>query len=138
VVSDGGDNASQHNLAQTLALAGQSEAIIYTIGLFDEDDPDKNPHALQELAKATGGEAFLPRSAKDAVPICERIAHDIRNQYTIAYVPTNGKQDGTYRVTQVKAQAPGHGRLSVRTRAGYYAPSKAQLAAGETGHGASN
>ncbi|MGA9736817.1 MAG: hypothetical protein WBQ35_12625, partial [Candidatus Sulfotelmatobacter sp.] len=42
--------------------------------------------------------------------ICEKIAHDIRNQYTIAYVPTNRKRDGTYRVIQVKASAPGRGR----------------------------
>ncbi|MFZ0199328.1 MAG: hypothetical protein WB523_09230 [Candidatus Sulfotelmatobacter sp.] len=70
------------------------------------------------------GEAFLPESSKDAAPICEKIAHDIRNQYTIAYVPTNRKRDGTYRVIQVKASAPGRGRLSVRTRTGYFAPSQ--------------
>ena len=77
---------------------------------------------LKRLAKDTGGEAFLPESLKDVTPICERIAHDIRNQYTIAYVPTNRKRDGTYRVIQVKASAPGRGRLSVRTRTGYFAP----------------
>jgi VWFA-related protein len=126
VISDGGDNASTHKLAQIMAMAGQSDAIIYTIGLFDEDDPDQNPGALRQLAKATGGEAFLPGSVKDVVPICERIARDIRNQYTIAYIPANGKQDGTYRVIQVKAGAPGRGRLVVRTRAGYYAPRNSQ------------
>jgi len=78
---------------------------------------------LKRLAKDTGGEAFLPASLKDIAPICERIAHDIRNQYTIAYVPTNRNRDGSYRVVQVKASAPGRGRLSVRTRTGYFAPS---------------
>ena len=126
VISDGGDNASTHNLAQIMAMAEQSDAIIYTIGLFDADDPDRNPGALKQLAKATGGEAFLPGSVKDVVPICERIARDIRNQYTIGYVPPNGKQDGTYRVIQVKAGAPGRGRLVVRTRAGYYGPRNSQ------------
>jgi hypothetical protein len=58
----------------------------------------------------------------DVVPLCERIAHDIREQYTLAYAPVNRKQDGTYRVIQVKAKSPGHGSMSVRTRAGYYAP----------------
>jgi VWFA-related protein len=126
VVSDGGDNASKHNLGQIMAMAGQSAAIIYTIGLFDEDDPDRNPHVLKELAKDTGGEAFLPESLKDVVPLCERIARDVRNQYTFCYVPLNRKQDGAYRVIQVKAMAPDRGRLFVRTRAGYYAPSKHQ------------
>ena len=124
VVSDGGDNASKYKLAQILSMAGQSDAIIYTIGIFTEEDPDQNPGALRQLSKATGGEAFFPHTIPDVIPVCERIAHDIRNQYTIAYAPTNLKQDGVYRVIQVKANATGHGRLSVRTRAGYYAPLK--------------
>jgi Ca-activated chloride channel family protein len=122
VISDGGDNASKHNLAQIMAMAGQSDAIIYTIGVFDEDDPDRNPHVLRQLAKATGGEAFLPGSVKEVFPICKQIARDIRNQYSIAYLPTNGKRDGTYRVIKVHAGTRDLGRLVVRTRAGYYAP----------------
>jgi Ca-activated chloride channel homolog len=124
VISDGADNASRHNLARLMALARRSEAIIYTIGIYDRDDPDRNPGSLKQLAKATGGEAFLPGSVKDVVPICERIAHDIRNQYTITYVPKDIKYDGKYRVVQVKAGAPGRERLMVRARAGYYAPLK--------------
>ena len=126
VISDGGDNASKHNLAQIMAMAGHPDAIIYTIGLFIAEDPDRNPGVLKRLAKDTGGEAFLPESVGEVLPICQRIARDIRNQYTIAYAPANRKQDGTYRVIQVKAKAPGNGGLIVRTRAGYYAPSKPQ------------
>ncbi len=119
VVSDGGDNASKYGLSQILTLAEQSDAIIYTIGIYTDADPDKNPGALRQLAKATGGEAHFPQTLPDVVPICERIAHDIREQYTLAYSPTNIKTDGAYRVIQVKAEAPGHGTLSVRTRTGY-------------------
>ena len=122
VISDGGDNASKHNLAQIRAMAGHPDAIIYTIGLFIAEDVDRNPGVLKQLAKDTGGEAFLPESVSDVLPICERIARDIRNQYTIAYSPTNRKQDGTYRVIHVEAGAPGRGRVFVRTRAGYNAP----------------
>jgi Ca-activated chloride channel homolog len=122
VISDGGDNASVHNLPQIMAMAGQSDAIIYALGLFDEDDPDRNPRVLKQLAHATGGEAFLPASLNEVVPICEQIAHDIRNQYTIAYVPTNRQLDGTYRAIQVRAGTPAGRRLEVRTRTGYYAP----------------
>jgi Ca-activated chloride channel homolog len=129
VISDGGDNASRHSLSQILAMAGRPDAIIYTIGIFDEQDDDRNPGVLKRLAKDTGGEAFFPESSKDIVPICLQIAHDIRNQYTLAYVPTNKKRDGTYRVIQVKASAPGRGRLSVRTRTGYFAQSAILLPA---------
>lgn len=126
VISDGGDNASKHSLAEITAMARTSGAIIYTIGLFDETDEDRNPKVLKHLAGETGGEAFLPGSIKDAVPVCERIARDIRNQYTIAYVPTNKNEDGAYRAIQVKAVAQGQGQLLVRTRAGYFARSKVQ------------
>jgi len=126
VVSDGADNASQHTFAQIMAMAGQSDAIIYTLGLFETDDPDRNPGVLRRLARTTGGEAFFPRSIDRVVPISEQIARDIRNQYTIAYVPTNRTQDGTYRAirVRVKAGTPDRERLSVRTRAGYYAVAK--------------
>lgn len=123
-ISDGGDNASTHTLAQILALAGKSEVIIYTISIYDESDKDRNAKVLKELARATGGEAFLAKSVKETIPICERIARDIRNQYSLTYAPTNLKYDGTYRTIQVKVNVPGNEHLSVRTRAGYSAPLK--------------
>ena len=126
VISDGGDNASKRDLAQIMILAGQSDAIIYTLGVFDESDPDRNPGVLRQFARATGGVAFFPRQLRQVVPISEQIARDIRNQYTVAYAPTNRKQDGTYRAIQVKAVAPGRERLTVRARAGYYAPMEPQ------------
>jgi len=42
---------AKHNLAEVMAMAGQPDAIIYTIGLFDPHDPDRNPRALKQLAK---------------------------------------------------------------------------------------
>ena len=122
VITDGGDNASSQTLDAVTDMAIKSDAIVYAIGLFDEVDPDRNPRALKRLATATGGEAFLPESLQDVLPVCEHIAHDIRTQYAITYLPANQKQDGTYRAIQVKAKTPGFGRLSVRTRPGYYAP----------------
>jgi VWFA-related protein len=121
VVSDGGDNVSARTLAQVIKLAEQSSAVIYTVGLFDEEDKDQNPGVLKRLAQVTGGEAFLPSQLNDAVAICERIARDIRHQYTIGYVPINRNRDGGYRAIRVLARAKGHDRLSVRTRTGYVA-----------------
>jgi Ca-activated chloride channel family protein len=122
VVSDGGDNASKRNLAQVMSMVNQSNAAIYTIGIYDENDEDRNPHVLKRLSRASGGEAFFPKTPQDILPICEQIAHDIRSQYTITFVPTNRKQDGAYRAIEVKAhEMPGGRRLSVITRAGYSA-----------------
>jgi Ca-activated chloride channel homolog len=120
VISDGADNASAHRLAQVLERAEQSSAIIYTVGLFEPDDHDANPKVLTQLAKATGGEAFFPDQVSAVVEICESIAHDIRNQYTIGYL-SDAARDGAYRTVRVVARAPGQGKLVVRTRAGYIA-----------------
>ena len=126
VVSDGGDNASKQSLDQVMKLAGQSSAVIYTIGVFAEDDPDRNPAVLKRLARTTGGEAFFPGELGEVVAICERIARDIRHQYTIGYVPASLAPDGAYRAIRVLARSKDHDRLSVRTRTGYIAGSRPQ------------
>lgn len=127
VVSDGGDNVSKHSLGQIMQMAGQSSAVIYTLGIFDQDDPDSNPGVLKRLAQATGGEAFFPSQLSDAVAICDRIARDIRHQYTIGYIPGNRNRDGAYRAIRVLASGRGQGRLSVRTRTGYLAGGERRL-----------
>lgn len=122
VISDGGDNASKLTLPQILTMVKQSDAILYTIGLFDEGDPDRNPGVLKQLATVTGGEVFLPKLVNEIGPICQQISNDFRNQYTIAYTSQNSKQDGSYRVIKVTATAASHGHMAVRARTGYYAP----------------
>jgi Ca-activated chloride channel homolog len=134
VISDGGDNASHIKLAQVLEDARNSDAILYTIGLFDEHDGDQNPGVLRKLARATGGEAFFPEQTSDIVPVCERIAADIRQQYTIGYLSSNQKLDNTYRTIRVRASRPQGGRLFVRTREGYTAsPERGSQPAGSRG-----
>jgi Ca-activated chloride channel family protein len=117
VISDGGDNASKTTLEQVAQLAEQSSAVIYTIGVFDAEDTDRNPKVLRRLAQLTGGEAFFPAELSETVEICERIARDIRDQYTIGYSSPAQKKDGAYHKVRVTA-----GKLSVRTRAGYRGP----------------
>ena len=130
IVTDGEDNASRHTLENAVEQAQRADAVIYAVGVFSDDDI-KHDHramkkartALTDLATATGGLAFFPETADDAEAICTQIAHDIRNQYTLAYYPTNAAHDGTFRQVAVQVSAPhGAGKLSVRTRTGYYAP----------------
>lgn len=118
VISDGGDNASQSTLDRVLAMAEQSNAVLYTIGVFDENDPDRNPKVLRRLARETGGEAFFPSQLSKTVEICERIAREVRDQYTIGYSSMNGKP-GVYHAIRVTARSNSRGKLSVRTRPGY-------------------
>jgi Ca-activated chloride channel family protein len=129
IVTDGEDNASRHSLENTVEQAQRNDALIYAVGVFSDDDIKHNRRAmkkartaLSQLANATGGLAFFPEDASDTEAICTQIAHDIRNQYTLAYYPSNVARDGSFRSVQVEILPPhGSGKLSVRTRSGYYA-----------------
>jgi Ca-activated chloride channel family protein len=121
VISDGADNASAHSLAQLLKMAEQSSALIYAIGIFDEEGPDRNPGVLNRLARVTGGEAFFPTGQSAIVAVCERIAREIRNQYTIGYVSSHAAKPGAFRAIRVVAHGAADGKLVVRARSGYIA-----------------
>jgi VWFA-related protein len=125
-VTDGEDNASRNTLEKTIREIQKSNVVIYTIGLFSDEDKKnrkKATRALKEIADASGGIAYFPENVEDVHNICEQVAKDIRNQYTLAYYPTNVRKDGTYRAVQVEVIPPrGRGKLSARTRNGYYAP----------------
>jgi VWFA-related protein len=89
---------------------------------------------LEKIAEATGGQAYLPRSLDEVEGTCEQVAHDIRNQYTLAYYPSNARKDGTFRTVRIDAFARGsHTKLAVRTRPGYYAPKATAPAGAATG-----
>ena len=118
LISDGGDNASQHKFAQVLRLARSTNVVIYTIGLYDEHSADQNPKVLRQLASETGGLTYSPSTFEEVVRVCRQIAGDIRHQYTIGYDPTD-KSSNNYRKIRAEAFAAGRGKLTVRTRAGY-------------------
>jgi VWFA-related protein len=126
VISDGGDTASTHTMGEVLKIAEKSSALMYTIGIFDDEDPDRNPGVLKRLAQATGGEAIFPDQLNAVVAACERIARDIRHQYTLGYVSGNTARTGAFRAIRVVARTPGKSRLTVRTRAGYIAADEPQ------------
>jgi VWFA-related protein len=117
VLSDGGDNASSATLEQALQQTQVANTVIYTIALLDLLERDANPRRLKQFADASGGEAFRPRNVAQIGEILEHIARDIRNAYTIGYVP--GARDGRFRRIRVVVSVPGGPALSVRTRQGY-------------------
>ena len=121
VLSDGGDNASTRRFPEILSLVQKSNVVVYTVGLFDEYDKDRNPGVLRQLAKVSGGEAFFPKEVPDVTNVLQAASRDIRNQYTVGYVPTNGKRDGTYRNVRVKLTGTHADLWTVHTRTGYFA-----------------
>ena len=124
VITDGGDNASQRTRQELMQLIQESRTTIYTVGVFDPEDHDHNPGVLKQIAHVSGGECFLPGEFEDVVPICQRIARNIRNRYTIGYVPTRGAGIGTLRKIRVTASAAAHDKLIVQTRTSYMLPER--------------
>jgi len=135
IVTDGEDNTSRNSLEKTLREVQKTSTVIYTIGLLGQENKKsaKNARrALTEIAQASGGLAFFPENVDDVHAICEQVAHDIRHQYTLAYYPSNGARDGTFRTVHVDVIPPrGHGKLVARTRNGYYAPTASSGVSGK-------
>jgi Ca-activated chloride channel homolog len=122
VVTDGEDNASRSTLEETVRhLSEENGPTIYAIGLLGEERERRARRALQTLSERTGGIAFLPKTLGEVDEISKSVAHDIRSQYTIGYKPLTPKSVGGYRAIRVEARAKGDGKLTVRTRTGYYA-----------------
>ena len=128
VVTDGNDNTSNETLEQLVRKARQSEVLIYSIGLLNEEEPreaSKAKRALKALAEASGGNVYFPKDLAEVAKIAHQVAHDIRNQYIITYTPNIQELNNTFRAIKVVAQGPN--KPVVRTRTGYYASPDAKI-----------
>jgi Ca-activated chloride channel family protein len=121
IVSDGGDNASATTRERVLANAQASNAVIYTVALVDPIDREADPGFLSQLSRATGGEAFRPSRVDDVETILRRIARDIRNMYTLGYMPANPVPSNRDQLRQVSVEVrtPSGQKLKARTRRAY-------------------
>jgi Ca-activated chloride channel homolog len=123
VVTDGEDNESAETLEQAVRrLQGENGPTVYAIGILEgEEHPKHAKRALQIMSERTGGIAFFPKTLDEVDAISRSVAHDIRTQYTIGYKPTTPKNQGGYRQVKVDARSRSYGKLTVRTKSGYYA-----------------
>jgi Ca-activated chloride channel homolog len=122
VVASGADDSSIVSLEKLVKIAEESGLIIYSIGLPSEQgrrETKNAKQALEVLAATTGGEAFFPRDLAEVERVAHQVAHDIRDQYTIVYSPSNQAIDSTFRAIKVVVKAPGN--PVAQTRRGYYA-----------------
>ncbi len=127
IISDGQDNASRYNFGEVRRLMKESDVVTYSVGIMDRGDAGSSVGMqgqafLDELSSVTGGKAFYPQTDIEMDEIFERIALELRNQYSIGYIPKDFQPDGKWRKVKVKIKPPrGLPRLTVRSREGYYA-----------------
>jgi Ca-activated chloride channel homolog len=130
IISDGGDNHSRYTSAQIEELVRQADTQVFAMGVFEPLGPFglsvaelDGPRLLSQLAEQTGGRALAAVSDKELPSIASRIGVELRNQYVLAYTPSNHARDGKYRKVEVKLDQPAAlPPLTLRSRAGYYAP----------------
>ena len=127
IISDGQDNSSRYNFNEVRRAMKESDVVTYAVGIMDSHDIG-NPLGMQgqafldELTSVTGGKSFYPTTDVELDEIFERIALELRHQYSIGYTPKDFQPDGKWRKVKVKVKPPrGLPRLTVRSRDGYYA-----------------
>ena len=123
VISDGLDNVSKHTLAEAIEATKRARVAVYPVGLLSAAEGAKAEQELRSLADASGGKAYFPESEDQAAAMMERIARDLREQYTIGYVP-NSARDGNWRSVRVEVTPPPGfpKKLTANYRHGYYGP----------------
>ncbi len=132
IISDGGDNNSRYTAKNIEDLVREADVQIYAMGVFEPvlsfgltAAELGGPSLLSQISEQTGGRALSAVTSSDLPKIAARIAVELRNQYVLAYTPTNQDRDGKYRKVEVKlVQPPALPPLKARWRLGYYAPSE--------------
>jgi len=136
LISDGEDNLSNHTRTEAIEMAQRTSVVIYTIStsiqwisLTQNNEASKagdrkyhltdGDKVLQELAEETGGRSFYPYHVDDLDQSFQDIGDELRNQYSIAYLPTNYVLDGRYH--KIRIEVPDHKGYQVRARRGYFA-----------------
>ena len=125
LLSDGEDTASLVSDEQVLELARKTEINIYAISLRAKTAPDRNrlkfsqaAHLLTALTQDTGGQAHFPNSLSELEAVYDRIAEELRTQYSLGYVSSNKRADGKWR--RIVVRVPAQEELKVRHKLGYY------------------
>src|SRR5229473_1668542 len=152
LISDGDDNLSNHTRSEAIEMAQRYSVVIYTISTstqwiqLSQTDPNKianrkthlteGDKILQDLADETGGRAFFPYHVDDLDQSFQDIGDELRNQYSIAYIPSHSQYDGKYH--RIRIEVPEHKGYQVRARRGYFAKANTGGSAGTTPSGTGN
>ena len=124
IYTDGGDTRSSIQWHELLDLLRASDVTVYAIGMLEHQSQSSKLQqrmTIQQMAETTGGEAFFPTSVKELDKVYDRVLAEIRAQYTLGFLSTNEKADGSWRKVEVKVVRKDSRDLRVRARKGYFA-----------------
>lgn len=130
VITDGRENSSRHSFKEVHSLLEESDLLVYSICVLDPIQLTGKAGAhvqntLNRLSDVTGGRAFYPENVSQMDEVFDRIALELRHQYSIGYKPRNFNSDGQWHRIKIKVEPPrGYSHLVVRSRDGYFASHK--------------
>jgi Ca-activated chloride channel family protein len=127
--TDGADSRSETTFGELVEMLRLSQVMVYVIGYLENQSSTERSlqqMRMNDVARQTGGHAFYPMGKEDIDRIYARIQEELGARYTLGYVSSNPKADGTFRKVQVKVTAPEVKGIKVRTRPGYFAPNRGQ------------
>jgi len=122
LLTDGDDTSSRLKLHEAVERAQKADALIYAIGIGDRYSFNVNEGSLRKIAEQTGGRAYFPRHERDLNDAFAQIQRDLREQYLVAYSPSNKARDGSYRKIEIQVVNPALQKtLKLNYRSGYFA-----------------
>ena len=126
LITDGVDNSSTHTLSEAIEAAKRTHVAVYAVGLLSAFGGEKAEDSLVRISEASGGRAYFPLTVEEARANMERVARDLREQYTLGYFPSNASHNGAWRSVRVEvvppAGLPATAKLNANYRHGYYGP----------------
>jgi Ca-activated chloride channel family protein len=120
LLTDGEDTTSRLKIGDAIDEALRAEVVIYAIGIGDPGMGGVNEGALKRISEATGGRAVFPRRPRELEQAFLQLEQDLRQQYLLAYEPTNEAADGSFR--KIEIRIANRKETRIRHRRGYYAP----------------
>ncbi|HEY4425699.1 MAG TPA: VWA domain-containing protein [Pyrinomonadaceae bacterium] len=122
LLTDGDDTSSRMKIHEAIERAQKSDALIYAIGIGDRYTFNVNEGSLRKIAEQTGGRAYFPRHERDLRDAFAQIQKDLREQYLVAYSPTNKARDGSFRKIEIQVVNPELKQQSLKLnyRTGYF------------------
>jgi len=129
LLASGLDTFSTANLDEALARVRECDVAIYSVGVGEQAFFSlemggglsgtgrlaylQARSQLRTFSEITGGRAWFPRFQGEIPNIMSDISGRLRNQYSLAYKPTNARLDGKYHKIRVELVAPDGGPLTV-------------------------
>jgi VWFA-related protein len=128
LITDGVDTSSKMKLQDAVDRAIKTDTLVFVIGVGDSfNATGVDEGSIKKIAERTGGRAYIPRGEDDLRKAFAQIQQELREQYLIAYSPTNKKHDGSFRKLLIEVTNPAlkDQKLKLTFRQGYFAKSDA-------------